>query len=109
MEKPRSLDERDKFWERHLREWMSSGLCQAEYCRRNGLSSKSFGYWKRRHKEAREPVQLVEIPMAPQPSALHRSCLSPVRVMVGSLYRIEIEKGFDPQVLDQLIGFLENR
>jgi hypothetical protein len=29
--------------------------------------------------------------------------------MVGSLYRIEIEKGFDPQVLDQLIGFLENR
>ncbi len=33
---------RRNFWENHLRDW------QADYCRKHGLSDKSFVYWKRR-------------------------------------------------------------
>lgn len=109
MEKPRSLEEREKFWEGHLREWMSSGLSQAQYCRENNLSSKTFGYWKRKKKAAGESVHLVEIPVQRQPAVVFPSPSTPVRLIVGKLYRIEIEKNFDTEALDQLILFLNQR
>lgn len=37
-----------EFWKPHLAAWNGSGLSQAEYCRRHGLSIKSFAYWRRR-------------------------------------------------------------
>jgi hypothetical protein len=32
-------------WRRHLVAWRDSGLSQAAYCRRHGLSLACFGYW----------------------------------------------------------------
>jgi len=48
MEKSKSasIKERRRFWEHHLEQCRASGLSQAEYCRRHGLSIKSFGYRK---------------------------------------------------------------
>ncbi len=40
--------QRRTFWENHLREWQASGLSQAGYCRKHGLSKKSSVYWKKR-------------------------------------------------------------
>ena len=40
--------QRRKFWENHLRAWQASGVSQAGYCRKHGLSHKSFVYWKKR-------------------------------------------------------------
>jgi len=67
MEKRGSLEERRGFWEQHLREWKSSGVSQAEFCRRNKLSLKSFVYWKKRQKSTSSPVCLVEVPVQMQP------------------------------------------
>lgn len=107
MAKRRGLEERDKFWEGHLRQWKSSGLSQAEYCRENELNSKTFGYWKRKKKFAGDALCLVEIPVQRQPIVSY--CSTPVRLMVGSRYRIEVEKNFDTEALDQLILFLDRR
>lgn len=106
MEKPRGMEQKGKFWAQHLRNWKSSDLSQAEYCRQQGLSSKSFGYWKRKQRAAEKPLCLVEIPIQSQvvsPSP------HPLRLMVGSRYRLEIEKDFDAETLDRLLGFLERR
>ena len=35
-------------WERHFLEQKSSGLSQAEYCKRNSLSDKQFYYWRKK-------------------------------------------------------------
>jgi hypothetical protein len=86
-----------RIWEDHLREWRSSGLSQAEYCRRNGLSVKSFGYHKRTH--ASTAVSLIEVPMPVRSGPLH--------LHIGQLYRIEIERGFDAQTLHQILLVLE--
>jgi len=106
MEKPTSLEQRGKFWEQHLRNRKSSGQSQAEYCRQHGLSAKTFGYWKRKQKAAQKPLCLVEIPV--QRPVVSPSC-PPLRLMVGSRYRLEIEKNFDTEALDRLLGFLERR
>lgn len=107
MAQSRGLDERRKSWEEHIRAWRSSGLSQAEYCRQHGISSKSFLYWKRKHRAGSEPACLVEVSVASVSSLRSRS--NPVRLMVGDHYRIEIEKDFDPATLDQLLHFLERR
>ena len=108
MEKRRSLDERRGFWEQHLREWKSSGLSQAEFCRQNKLSLKSFVYWKKREKSMSGPVCLVEVDVRRQPLVSFPST-SLLRLLVGGQYRIEIEKNFDAEALDQLIQFLDKR
>ena len=109
MGKRKDLEERHRFWEHHLREWRSSGLSQAEYCRRNNVNAKSFLYWKRREKAAGEPIRLVEVPVQRQMPAPIPSLCIPVRLLVGNRYRIELEKNFDTNALEQLISFLEER
>jgi hypothetical protein len=41
------LTERGRFWAKHLRQCLQSGLSQVEYCRQNDLSSLALGWWKR--------------------------------------------------------------
>jgi hypothetical protein len=98
MEKPRSFEERRGFWEKRLRDWSSSGLSQAEYCRQNKLSIKSFGYWKRKLKVQSSPVCLVEVPVPPPRPVLSSS--ASIRLIVNNQYRLDIEKEFDRDLLD---------
>jgi len=107
MEKLKDSAEKRRFWEQHVRNWKSSGLTQAEYCRQHELSSKSFLYWKRKDKPMIAPVCLVEVPVQRRaPISPHPR---PLRLVVGSLYGIELERDFDTQALDQLLQFLERR
>src|SRR5436853_2764732 len=39
--------ERALRWRRHLTAWAGSGLSQAAYCRREGLTANEFSWWKR--------------------------------------------------------------
>jgi hypothetical protein len=109
MKKVRGMEERRRFWEQHLSEWKSSGLSAAEYCRRNKVSPKSFFYWKRRQKAVSELPCLVEVPVQSQAAVSIIFSSTPVRLLVGSGYRIEIEKNFDADALDRLITFLDKR
>jgi hypothetical protein len=99
--------QRRNFWENHLRAWQESGLSQAGYCRKHGLSHRSFVYWKKRLFSARVEVSLVEVPRV-QVAAIE-SPSRPLRLMFGNRYGIEIERGFDEQTLDRLLRVLEER
>lgn len=63
-------------WAAHVAAWQSSGLSQSAYCRRQGLSLASFGYWRRQLRtdepDANVPVTqaLVPIQVAPAPVPL---------------------------------------
>lgn len=63
-------------WAGHVAAWQSSGLSQSAYCRRQGLSLASFGYWRRQLRthepEADVPVTqaLVPIQVAPTTASL---------------------------------------
>lgn len=41
------MTERAKYWQRMLSAWEASGLSQAEFCRRRGLTAVTFSWWKR--------------------------------------------------------------
>lgn len=98
------LENRRRCWREHVRKWKESGLTQAEYCRRNGINRRGLFYWKKRFVQCESEISLVEISLPP-------GCITPgssvLRVLVGDRHRIEIESGFDPVLLRQVVCALE--
>jgi hypothetical protein len=105
-----ALREKRRHWKAHIDAWKASGLKQSQYCRQHDLKLHQFVYWRRKYHPActTAPVSLVRVELPGQ--AFYRpvpSPVSPLRVIVGADRRIEVERGFDPVVLKQLIQALE--
>jgi hypothetical protein len=108
MEEVRAAEreEKQRFWEEHLKSWETSGVTQNDYCRQNNLRLNRFIYWKRKRSSKRPAtVSLVEWPI-PRQAGSFLSLSAPLSVVIGSPYRIEIHKGFDPAVLEGVIRVL---
>jgi len=107
MDKSRAEEpaEKRRFWQEHIEGWQESGLTQVEYCRQHNLIHPRFTYWKRRIVKPQEtPVSLVQVNMANFHTHMGSS---PLRLVTDNAYRIEIERGFDPVALQQLLYTLK--
>ena len=51
------MTDRARHWRGLVDAWETSGLSQAEFCRRRGVKAVTFGWWKRRLKGARTPAE----------------------------------------------------
>jgi hypothetical protein len=95
---------RQRFREKHITECNATGLSQAEYCRLNKISLKSFAYWKRKTVRNGAPA-LVELPiLKSMPASLLPA--PPQLCLVVERYRIEIGKGFDSEDLERVVRTL---
>ena len=43
------LSKKDIFWHNHIKAFLTSGLIQADYCRKHGLNSKTFSVRKHQY------------------------------------------------------------
>ena len=83
--------------------FFASGLSQRAWCREHGLRPNQLGYWLRKFRtEANQPqngrwIQLDSL--APTGSG--------VVLRIGNV-TVEIQRGFDPQVLTEVISSLLN-
>jgi len=91
------------YWKRHIDSWQSSGLSQTEYCRQHDLKDHLFVYWKKRIVAPETAAKFVSLNLgsisenrAPQPAC-------PLRLVVSNGLKVEVDAGFDPQLLRQLI------
>ena len=92
-----------------IEEWKRSGLSQREFCDRNGVKLSTLQYWvvKGNREKAQGSRSLVEI--APAKINEPEGAYSTAIVLVVGRHRIAIGRGFDGQVLEELIGILEHR
>lgn len=96
--------EKNKFWQAHVKGWEQSGISQSEYCRRKGLSLRSFGYWKKKYFQ-KSPVTFV--PVAVKTSPFPASLSGPsLKLLTRTGYGIEIGDGFKPETLRKLLDTL---
>jgi len=92
------------YWESHFKNWQASTLSQAQYCRQNELSSKSFTYWKGKLSRPDEEIRFVPVPfVADQPKKFGTR----LNVVVNDRYLIEVGDGFTPETLKQVLRVLE--
>ena len=92
-----------QFWKEQVQLWQESGLSQKEYCRQNDLRENQLTYWKKRYIKTESSISLVELTL----SGSHFSSQnhSPLKVNLGE-YQIEVDRGFDPVTLKQVIYVL---
>jgi hypothetical protein len=94
--------------ERLAAEFEASGLTRQEFSKRRDVSVKSLARYlklfRQRQAEAHRTPQwvAVEIPESDTTS-------SGLSVVLGGGRRIEVERGFDPATLQQLVTALERR
>jgi transposase-like protein len=112
---------------RHTREhwrglvggWAGSGLTQAQYCDRHGISAASFYRWRevfRQEREAsggwvarrgEEPVHLLPVQvLAARDGAGEESAL---RLVFSGGVRLEVSTGFDAATLARVVAVLAER
>ncbi len=93
------------FWARHLKDWRSSGLTQAQYCRRHRLSKGTLGYWSSTLSEQKAAVStLVEVGCAPVKPEGRRS---PIELVVERRYLLRLWPGMEPNHLRDVLSVLE--
>jgi hypothetical protein len=85
---------------------LESGLSQAEFCRQMNLSPHSFSYWKRKldpppEYDHRFVSQVVPVPLESPPSPQNPT---PLRLHLGNGFRIDIDPGFCPDTLRELLA-----
>jgi len=93
------------YWNHHIERWQESGLSQSDYCREHDLKDHQFVYWKKRIIQREETaVKFVSLDsnlFTTKQSMQGTGC--PLRVFVSNGLKIEVNAGFDPNLLKQLI------
>jgi len=97
-----------KFWQEHLVACQEASISQAEYCRRNEISPRSFSYWKKKqHQKRVNSTSFVPVPIGPTMTAGNKSRGSSLCLLLGDRYRIEVCDDFSPLTLQRLVHVLE--
>lgn len=105
IQKRKSQDtEKQAFWKSHLKSWEQSGMVQAEYCRVHKLKPKSFTYWK--GKYYKKDVSQTVVPVDFFKVINNRPEYSSLKLTVKKEFEIEVNDGFNPVTLKQLINVL---
>lgn len=109
--KRQSSPEKTAYWRDHVEAWRESGLSQAEYGRRAGISTKCLCYWKRRFEresgvESVSPtIVSVSLPSSPEPQVPPR----PIIIHTRGGARLEVGGDFHPEILEKILQVLERR
>ncbi len=100
-----SPEEKLSYWKQKLQEYRSSGISRRVFSEQHGVKRSTLDYWFARiGKEAKAAEGgLVEV----KPPAL------PIRgpaiqIVVSGHYRIEVQSGFDPLLLAEVVRALES-
>ena len=104
-----ALLKKGRYWQQHIDGWQASGVTQSEYCRRYDLKYSRFVYSLRKLNRVRTatlPPAIVELPITAGFSGIIGSRQHPVFLTVGSKYRIEVGRDFDPVALGQRLDML---
>ena len=93
--------EKREFWEEQIRFWQESGLNQSEYCKRNGIRTNQWFYWRKRCRDSETGLTLVplKIPSVKVPS--HR--VPAIRVITPNGFIIELDADAPVTSLPHLI------
>jgi transposase-like protein len=119
------MSDRDRHWQVLVDEFRSSGLSQAEFCRRQGINQGTFSWWKRElpRRAGQRPLGRSAEPRAEFAEfrsrrgqlaklgtvALGSPCQGPTYELVLANGRsIRVSAEFDPAVLSRLVAAAES-
>ena len=91
-------------WQGHISAWQSSGLSQAKYCERHGLSYSTFLYWRSQLKNALLDSQSISFVPVSVKTPSYSSALS---IELDSGVCVRIDEAVDLQWLGRVVKALQ--
>ena len=100
-------EQKRQYWHNHIEAWQNSGLSQAEYVRRNGLSIKTFGYYKRRSHSAPKPqLQQTLVPVSIEREKPIGTTESGISLTTPQGFKVVLAPDFDAACLKRVLQVL---
>lgn len=93
-----SREEKQEFWRQHIEAWKVSGQSQAEYCEEQKIKKSTLGYWR---SQLLKRKRFVEIPLKIESQ-------SPIDIIIKDTIKLQVRKGFDPDLLIQIVKTMEH-
>jgi hypothetical protein len=90
-----------QFWKSHVEQWQQSGFSQRAYCRKNGLNTNHFYYWRRRILSPKGEISFLPVALPESFSARQKA--SAVRIHAPNGFIIELERPHGPQDVQELV------
>lgn len=87
----------------HIEAWQTSGMSQAAYCREQGLNTKTFGNWVRKHRAGQVIGPAALVPVAIKPMSVPDNTL---RLHGRGDYVLELPSTVLPHWLGELLKCL---
>jgi len=112
---PQSKPERESLWRRLVRRWRSSGLTQADFCRRQRLSIPAFRWWKqeldrrdaRRHGSSAGTAHFLPVKVVSPSDSVSSGNGGLVELELNGGRILRVRPGFDPDLLVKIISAVE--
>jgi len=90
-------------WPNIIEQQQNSGESQAEWCRNNNVNVKRFGYWLRKLRKQSDKSKSTEINWIPV--SIEEPKNTKLNIKIGPAV-IEVEKGFDAELLSEVVKAL---
>ena len=105
------MDKREKqsYWKNHIDQWHKSSLRQVDYCETNKIPLSTFSYWKRKlnNNDQNKPVFYPLALSSQQPNSNTPKGKGLTLYLKEGRFSIEIDDGFSPSTLSQVVTTLE--
>lgn len=87
----------------HIEAWQTGGMSQAAYCREQGLNTKTFGNWVRKHRadQVIGRATLVPVTIKPMPASANT-----LRLRGRNNHVLELPSTVSPHWLGELLKCL---
>ena len=97
-------------WRQQIDRQKTSGLSIAAFCQRHSVAVATFYFWKRRLSQAQQASAFVEIVPPPvNEAASSGGTRRSIELCLRGGRRLRLRRGFDRQLLLDLLGALEGR
>lgn len=101
--------EKQEIWIEIVSKQKVSGQNISQWCRENDVNMHNFRYWTSRISTLNQQIQTIQAPRwtALTPKVSATSSITSLKLLLGSI-SIEVEKGFDPELLEDVILILSS-
>ena len=106
--------EKERYWQKTIREAARSGLSTREFCRRRQLKESQFYWWQRRLKQSRQPrkgapsmgadAKASFALVSEEPGAMDAG----IELVLDGGHRLRIRKGVDEETLRAVLAAVES-
>jgi EAL domain-containing protein (putative c-di-GMP-specific phosphodiesterase class I) len=102
-----TTEERQVYWEKQVKRWQASGMSMHAWGKKQGISDKTLGNWRRKLQQQKEVQN--QVPSGWQEvkrTTYDRSAAMGIKLEVNEKIKIELKQGFDPQLLMDVVRVL---